>query len=99
MANRRRVEFGGYSVKVRVARILVELARSLGQQARHGTSIGVELSHPELAQIIGAAAVSVQKALRELRRQGLVATGHRHVTILDFDGLLAVERRPGGGQE
>ncbi|HEV8597396.1 MAG TPA: Crp/Fnr family transcriptional regulator [Candidatus Dormibacteraeota bacterium] len=99
MANRRRVEFGGYSVKVRVARILVELGRSLGRETRRGMSIDLDLTHPELAQITGAAVVSVQKALRELRRQGLITTGYRHVTILDFDGLLAVDRRPGSGQE
>jgi CRP-like cAMP-binding protein len=92
-ANRRRIDFSGCSVKVRTARVIVELASAYGQQLPYnGRSIGTNLSQGEFATLVGAAIPSVQKALRELRVAGLIDTGYRTVAALDLPGLRAIAK-------
>ncbi|SCG74124.1 Crp/Fnr family transcriptional regulator [Micromonospora coxensis] len=86
-SNRRRIDFTSYPVKLRVARVIAELCRSHGRQDRHGVVIDVRLTQPELATICGAAETSVQKALRELRSDGLVETDYRRITVPDLEAL------------
>ncbi|MFC6087841.1 Crp/Fnr family transcriptional regulator [Saccharothrix lopnurensis] len=86
-ATARRIDLTGVSVKVRVARVLVELAASHGRTTRRGTSLAFPLAQPELAALVGAAERSAHKALTELRAVGWVATGYRSVTILDYISL------------
>lgn len=94
-SNRRRIEFSGCSVKVRTARVIVELASTYGKQLPYnGVSIGTNLSQGELATLIGAAVPSVQRALRELRTAGLVGTGYRMLVALDLPGLRAMAGLP-----
>jgi CRP-like cAMP-binding protein len=89
-AIRNRIEFSGCSVKVRVARVLLRLAAIHGEHANRGTNIACPLSQPELAALVNAAEPTVHKALAELRRQGVLVTGYRSVTILDATSLRAV---------
>ncbi|MEU1788257.1 Crp/Fnr family transcriptional regulator [Streptomyces sparsogenes] len=91
-ANRRRVEFGGYPVKVRLARVLAELAATYGLRVPRGLVIGVDLTQPELAALTGSAEVTIHKALAELRKEGLITTGYRRTTVLDLDRLREVAR-------
>ncbi|MFF7181198.1 cyclic nucleotide-binding domain-containing protein [Streptomyces sp. NPDC008121] len=91
-ANRRRVEFGGFPVKVRLARVLAELAASYGHRVPRGLVIGVDLTQPELAALTGSAEVTIHKALAELRRDDLITTGYRRTTVLDLDRLRRVAR-------
>ncbi|MFI6825151.1 Crp/Fnr family transcriptional regulator [Micromonospora sp. NPDC050187] len=86
-SNRRRIDFTGYSVKVRVARVVAEMCRTHGRQQRDGVVIDVRLTQPELASICGAAETSIQKALRELRGEGLLDTDYRRITVRDLTGL------------
>lgn len=86
-ANERRADFVAFPVNVRLGRVLLEIATSCGEAVRDGLLIRVELSQTELAQLIGAQEDSVQRALRLLRRQGLVRTGYRRITVLDAPGL------------
>lgn len=82
-ANRRRVDFAVYPTRVRVARVLHELAGRYGYPTGSGITIGVRLTQPEIAALVGAAEVTVQKALRELRAERLVQTGYGRITVLD----------------
>jgi CRP-like cAMP-binding protein len=82
-ATRRRIDFAGCEVKVRLARILAELAHAYGRDTPAGRAIGVTLTQPELAALVGAAEVTVHKTLRDLRSEGIVATGYRNITVLD----------------
>jgi CRP/FNR family cyclic AMP-dependent transcriptional regulator len=86
-ANERRADFVAFPVHVRLGRVLLEIATSCGEAVRDGLLIGVELSQTELAELIGAREDSVQRALRLLRRRGLVRTGYRRITVLDASGL------------
>ncbi|UWZ59291.1 Crp/Fnr family transcriptional regulator [Dactylosporangium aurantiacum] len=86
-ANQFRVDFTAYSAKVRVARVLVKIALAYGRRTPTGLEIGFELTQSELASLCGAAEVTVQKSLRDLRRAGLIVTGYRTVTVVELDGL------------
>ncbi|MEV5969300.1 Crp/Fnr family transcriptional regulator [Streptomyces sp. NPDC051921] len=84
-ANRRRLEFRGYPVKVRLARLLVEFAVGYGRpEPGGGHVIGFQLTQPELAALTGAAETTVHKGLRELRDEGLLGTGYRTTTVHDL---------------
>ncbi|MFD4945484.1 Crp/Fnr family transcriptional regulator [Streptomyces sp. NPDC058239] len=86
-ANRRRLDFRGYPAKVRLARLLVELAASYGSSRSGGVVIGCRLTQPELATLVGAAETTIHKVLRELREEGLLETGYRSTTIRDLPRL------------
>ncbi|MER6127587.1 Crp/Fnr family transcriptional regulator [Streptomyces sp. NPDC001795] len=86
-ANRRRLDFRGYPAKVRLARLLVELATSYGHPVDGGVVVGCRLTQPEMAALTGAAETTVQKGLRELRQDGLLDTGYRSTTVRDLPRL------------
>ncbi len=86
-ANRRRLDFRGYPAKVRLARLLVELAASYGSPVAGGVAVSCRLTQPELATLVGAAETTVHKVLRELRDEGLLKTGYRATVIRDLPRL------------
>jgi CRP/FNR family cyclic AMP-dependent transcriptional regulator len=88
-ANARRADFTAYPVDVRLARVLADLAEACGTDTGDGILLGVPMSQPELATLVGAAEDTVQKALRTLRSAGLLRTGYKQVTVSDVDGLRA----------
>lgn len=86
-ANQRRVDFTSYPVRVRLARVLADIATTYGHRVPSGLVIGVRLTQPELATLCGAAEVTLQKALRNLRQSGIVDTGYRRIIVLDMPAL------------
>ncbi|KUL26389.1 transcriptional regulator [Streptomyces regalis] len=96
-ANRRRLDFRGYPAKVRLARLLVELAAVYGSSRAGGVVIGCRLTQPELATLIGAAVTTIQKVLRELRAEGLLETGYRSTVIRDLPRLRRLADLPDEG--
>jgi CRP-like cAMP-binding protein len=86
-ATSRRVEFTGCDVNTRFARVLLELAERYGEQTPAGATIGCPLTQSELATLAGAAEPTVQRALRQLKADGIVATGYRVTTVLDMNTL------------
>ncbi|WP_033341055.1 Crp/Fnr family transcriptional regulator [Catenuloplanes japonicus] len=84
---RRRVDFAAYSVPVRLARILSDLATAHGYHTTTGLALGVQLTQPELAALCGASEVSVHRAMRRLTREGVVRSRYRHITIVDLPSL------------
>jgi CRP-like cAMP-binding protein len=93
-ATDRRIDFSGYDVPIRVARVLATLVRSHGVRTSRGWEIGFPLSQPELAALIGAAEPTVHKSLTELRRQSVLKTGYRKMTILDLPRLCLLAGLP-----
>ncbi|OHV34408.1 MULTISPECIES: Crp/Fnr family transcriptional regulator [Pseudofrankia] len=92
---RRRVEFAGSPVAVRVARVLVELDRAYGfDRTEGGRALGVPLTQQELAALVGAHDPTVHKALRALRRDKIIETGYRSVVILDLPALRTAAGLP-----
>ena len=83
-ANRRRSDFGAFPAHVRLARLLVEIAAVCGRERPGGgIELLVPLSQPELAAMIGIAQATVEKAVRDLRAQGLIDTGYRRIILTD----------------
>jgi CRP/FNR family transcriptional regulator, cyclic AMP receptor protein len=91
-ADRRRLEFGAYDTLGRVARVLNELAATQGQPCDTGIRLDPPLTQHELAGLVGASRESVVRALTELRRQGIVATGRRMLVVRDPTGLARLSR-------
>lgn len=89
-ATRRRIDFSGLPVRVRVARVLSDLVRLDGRPGRDGIELGYTLTQPELAAMVGASEPSVHKALRQLRVSGVIVTGYRRLVISDLDSLAAL---------
>jgi CRP/FNR family transcriptional regulator, cyclic AMP receptor protein len=89
-ATRRWVDFNGRDVRARLARVLVELARSYGRPAVGGVEIGISLTQPELAGLIGAGEPTVHKALADLRRRGVMSVGYRKMIIKEPSALAAI---------
>lgn len=86
-ATSRRIEFTGCDVNTRLARVLLDLAERYGEQTPHGLTIGCPLTQTELATLAGAAEPTVQRSLRQLKTDGIVATGYRVTAVLDMSAL------------
>jgi CRP-like cAMP-binding protein len=86
-ATARRIDFSGCNVAIRFARVLLELAVRYGEQTSAGTVIRCPLTQAELAKLVGAGEPTVQRALRKLRADGIVATRYRATTVLDLAAL------------
>jgi CRP/FNR family transcriptional regulator, cyclic AMP receptor protein len=87
-ATRRRVELGGYPVRVRLAHMLAELAAVYGRADQQGVAISVALTQKEIGELVAASDVAVHKALRKLKRAGLIATGYRTIIVRDLAALV-----------
>ncbi len=88
-ANQRRLDYAGYPVAVRLARILVLLADRHGNPSEGGLDLGVTLSQDEIGMLIGARRDAVGQAVAKLKSKRLIATSYRTITITDPDGLRA----------
>lgn len=97
-ANSWRVVFGESPVRVRLARLLAELAQNHGRPVGSHTLICVELTQAELATLIGSRERSVQGALRELRAAGVVEIKNREVAVAKPDCLRAIGLLPPTGR-
>ncbi|MBL7259400.1 Crp/Fnr family transcriptional regulator [Paractinoplanes lichenicola] len=83
-ANRRRTDFAAYPAHIRLARVLSEMAEVCGRERADGTvELPVPLSQTDLAAMVAIARATVEKALHELRDQGLITTGYRRIVITD----------------
>lgn len=90
-ANRRRLEFGAFPVRRRLALVLLDLERWHGVSVPDDTGrsdIDLALSQADLAGLVGSSLESAAKALRGLARLGVIRTRRRHVTILDHVALV-----------
>lgn len=79
-ADRHRIELSSREVGPRLACAIRDMALVF-RAAWGGPVVEIPLSQDELAQLINAAQVSVQRALRDLRLRDLVRTGYRKVTV------------------
>ncbi|MVU81963.1 cyclic nucleotide-binding domain-containing protein [Nocardia sp. ET3-3] len=91
-SDQRRLDFAGYGVPVRLARVLLELVAAHGCSTEQGWVITVKLSVAELGDLIGAKEDALGLALSRLRKLELVsrpANRHRQLIVTDLDGLHA----------
>jgi CRP-like cAMP-binding protein len=69
------------SVRTRLLHLLVKLAERFGAPDGRLVRLEVELSHQDLADMVGCSRESVTLSLRELAEQGLVRTGRRRLWV------------------
>lgn len=91
-ADRKRIEFGAYAVKGRIAQRLVELAEAFGTARGDGIFIAVPMSQQELAAWTSSSREMVARTLRSLRERKVVTTHRRGITIHDLDALRRLVR-------
>ncbi|WP_433332340.1 Crp/Fnr family transcriptional regulator [Spirillospora sp. CA-294931] len=82
-ADQRRVDFNGYSVLIRLARVLDELARTYGRAGEKGLALEVSLTQRELGALVGAQEGTAREELGKLKEQGVIQIGYRRLTVLD----------------
>ncbi|MAG36376.1 MAG: cyclic nucleotide-binding protein [Dehalococcoidia bacterium] len=79
-------------VSGRLAKKLLELAQTRGQQTTAGLQIDLLLTHQTLAALIGTTRESVSKQLGQWRRLGVIETERHKITIVKPQILEAVIR-------
>jgi CRP/FNR family transcriptional regulator, cyclic AMP receptor protein len=75
------------SVRVRVARMLSELAEGFGRRDGDRVVIDIPITQAELATLVGATRQTVNQALGELGKEGLVARRRQRIVLLQPDAL------------
>lgn len=85
--NERLLEFSGFDAPTRFARVIRELAVTYGQRDGNCVTIGWPVTQGELASLAAVAEPTAQKALRRLREAGVISTGYRTLTVVDFEEL------------
>ncbi len=89
------------SNRERVAALLLELIESHGERQADGWQIRLELSHQDLANLIGATRETVTLTLGRMQQEKLIKIHRRHIKVHDRDRLaqelnaLAAPPEPG----
>jgi CRP/FNR family transcriptional regulator, cyclic AMP receptor protein len=88
-STRRRMDITGCPAPVRMARAVLELAEDYGHPSASGvgTLIGVNLTQIELGTLIGVGETTAQRALRGLKKDGILKNSGRRLFIPDMDAL------------
>jgi CRP/FNR family transcriptional regulator, cyclic AMP receptor protein len=74
----------------RLTHLLLELIEQYGRPVPDGVALGIQLSHQELANIIGSTRETVTVLLGELQAEGLVRVGRRKLVVRDVERLARV---------
>jgi len=64
-----------------------KLAGAYGERSGNCVTISWPVTQSELASLASVAEPTAQKALRQLRKDGVISTGYRSLTIEDFSAL------------
>jgi CRP/FNR family cyclic AMP-dependent transcriptional regulator len=71
----------------RLAKHLIRLGESFGDESDDGVRIGIKLSQQDLGNLMGTTRESVNKQMRTWINSGIVSVDHGIITILDQDQL------------
>jgi len=83
------------SNRERLIHLLLELTEQYGRTVAEGTWISIQLSHQDLANIIGSTRETVSLLLGEFQKEGILSIGRRKITLHDVTALaLSVDARP-----
>ena len=78
----RYAHFQGLNLRQRLALALLELAQKFGVQDDRGTILILQLTHEDLADLIGASRQKVTEHMKELERQQLILRDGRKLIVL-----------------
>lgn len=80
-------------VDQRLAKVLVSLAQQGGQPGRKGIRIAAQLTHQDLADMVGSCRQTVTTVLRNFKEAGYIETDRRVLEIVNLDGLYQFSNR------
>jgi CRP/FNR family transcriptional regulator, cyclic AMP receptor protein len=86
-ANRNVGELHFLDVRGRIAARLTSLARSVNPALDRDVRLDPRFSQSDLAAMVGATRQSVNRALGDLAREGLIKVDGREITVIDVDEL------------
>jgi CRP/FNR family transcriptional regulator len=75
------------TVKVRLARLIQDLASRFGQSVDDGTLIRVKLTHQELADMIGSNREAANRAMSKLIDDGAIKFNGKHIVVSRAESL------------
>ena len=75
------------SNRERLTHLLLELAEQYGAPAADGIRLRIQLSHQDLANVIGSTRETVTVVLGELQQEGLITIGRRRIVITAIQKL------------
>jgi CRP/FNR family transcriptional regulator, cyclic AMP receptor protein len=93
-ATRRRIDITNCTARVRMSRVILELAEDYGHSTARGIFITVNLTQIELGTLIGVGETTAQRALRGLREDGLVVSSGRRLVVPDMATLRSAAWPP-----
>lgn len=74
-------------VKGRISATLLRLASEYGRPSPEGTTIDIDLTHQDLANLVNASRVMVTNVLISLRQEGAIAARDQRITVLNREKL------------
>jgi len=77
-------------VHAKLAELLLRLSAEFGVKDPRGTLVAMNVTHQEMANLIGSTRETVSLALSQFKRKKLVQSDGRRVIVLDADGLRAI---------
>jgi CRP-like cAMP-binding protein len=83
-------DFAFMDLSARLAKRLLELARTQGERLRPGDPISIQITQGELASLVGARRESVNKELHILAQRGLLTIRRGHILIKNPEALVGV---------
>jgi CRP-like cAMP-binding protein len=78
----RYTRFQGLNLRQRLAMALLELAQKFGVQDARGTMLILQLTHEDLADLVGASRQKVTEHIKELERQQVILRDGRKLIVM-----------------
>lgn len=79
-------------VEEKIAVILLLLAQSYGDETSRGVTLQVPLTRQDISEMAGTTVESTIRVMSRWQKEGLIASDHKFVTLLDVQGLEDVLR-------
>jgi len=77
-----------YPVRDRVIKLLVRLCKEQGRQLNDSTIIDFQITHEEIAKMVGSSRKTITLILNELRKQGILSWEKKKIKVFNFDQLI-----------
>lgn len=74
----------------RLASFLLALAKDYGEKTEQGQCININLSHQQLANMVGASRETVARILSAWKKQRLIKVEKQVISIIDIEGIKAI---------
>lgn len=74
-------------VRVRLAALLLDLAKTHGVRTKNGILLNLNIPHHELARFIGATRETVSATISSFKASGAITSDGRRLVISDYDAL------------